>query len=780
MFRLDWNISETDKIFGELHLSNYTNSGNNYYHNPTISGSLATYQQPGGQIDNVKTFSHSLSLETRLGFQRYSQTNYPTSLGISPTTFGFPGYISSNSDALAVPYVTFSDGATIEPYSRSPDGYGFIDYLTGYVVVNKTWGRHSLKAGIDARAWKKSGFSPGSANGSFSFSASKTGFLSQSPNYAADEVQQPFGSSFALLDLGLPSSGSYQMTQKFQYDNWYQAYFLQDDWKVTPNLTFSLGLRLDHETAVVESNNRMIQNWYSNQPNTTSSVASAAYANQYAGDLAALANYNPAYLPSTSALNTNGATVYETAGNRAPYHPAPLYVSPRIGFAFAPERFNNKLVLRGGFAIVNQPFGTYTSGATTGYTQATSMVETNSSVNGGYTPLTTWEDPYPTNSSLASYNPIALPVGNAMGADANLGSSSSYFQSNVKVPYTEKFSVDVQKEFAYGWMAEIGLIHTLSLHNSTYFNVNNYPNTQYLDHTPNANSPSALAVSNNMAAQVTNPFYKQFPTFSSASGALVPNTTALNTSPKVAVSSLLLANPEFTTVTASYVSSSTVHFNGLTARLQKRMRNGLEMNANFEYSRQIGAVSQINPGQFWVGETTSDFPVHLAVTSIYELPFGRGRQFMANANKAVDYVLGEWKVSGEYQFLSGAPISWGNVNYTGNFKDFQMHPHTTSGPAFNTAVFDRVSADQPGTWNYRTFPLYALRSDPTNNFNFSALKDFVLQERFILSFRVDAFNALNHAQMSSPNVTPTSSSFGLITGQANSNRMLAGGLHLRF
>jgi hypothetical protein len=323
-------------------------------------------------------------------------------------------------------------------------------------------------------------------------------------------------------------------------------------------------------------------------------------------------------------------------------------------------------------------------------------------------------------------------------------------------------------------------MHTLSLHNSTYFNVNNYPYTQYLDHTPNANSASALAVSNNMAVQVSNPFYHQFPTYTTASGASVPNTTALNTSAKIPVSTLLLANPEFTSVSAFYVPSSTVHFNALTARLEKRMGKGFEINANFEYSRQIGAVSQINPGQFWVGETTSDFPVHLAIISIYELPFGRGRQFMNQANSVAEALLGGWKVSGEYQYLSGTPISWGNVNYKGDFNDFHFHPHMTSGPSFNTSMFDTVSADQPGAWNYRTFPLYKLRSDPTNNFNFSALKDFVVGERFILSFRVDAFNAFNHAQMAGPNVTPTSTSFGLITGQNNTNRTLAGGLHLRF
>jgi hypothetical protein len=46
--------------------------------------------------------------------------------------------------------------------------------------------------------------------------------------------------------------------------------------------------------------------------------------------------------------------------------------------------------------------------------------------------------------------------------------------------------------------------------------------------------------------------------------------------------------------------------------------------------------------------------------------------------------------------------------------------------------------------------------------------------------RVDAFNALNHAQMSSANVSPTSSAFADVTGQLNTNRSLQGGVHIRF
>jgi hypothetical protein len=782
MFRLDWNISNSDKIFGELHLSNYTNKTGNVYGNPLISGATSVYKQPGGQIDNVKTFSPSLSLETRLGYQRYNQVASPNSRGNSPTLFGFPAYAASSSVDLSIPLASFSEsggsGASIQGLSSQTNGYGIIGYLSGYVVVNKTWGSHSLKAGTDVRVWKKSGFSPMNANGNYSFSASKTGFFAQSPNFAADEIQQPFGSAFALFDLGLPSSGTYQVTQKFQYDNWYSAYFLQDDWKARRNLTFSLGLRLDHETAVVESTNHMVQNWYGDKPNSASSAASTAYASQYAADVSALANYNPAYLPSPANLKTTGATVYETPDNRSPYHPSPLYVSPRIGFAYSPV---DRFVIRGGFAIVNQPFGTYTASATTGYTQATSMVLTNSSVNGGYTPITTWENPYPNNSSAVNYNPISLPLGNTQGVDAALGNSLFFFHDHVKVPYTERFSLDIQKEFAHGWMAEIGGMHTLSLHNSIYNNINNFPYYNYLDPTSDASSTSAKAVSDAMNAKVTNPFYHLFPTFKTPTGTAVPNTTALNTSSTIPVMNLLLSYPAFTTVSEFYAPASTVHFNGLTARLQKRMSKGLEMNANFEWSRQIGATVMINPGKFWVGETSSDFPVHLAVTSIYELPFGRGRMFGANVNRAVDAALGGWKVSGEYQYLSGPPLSWNNVNYTGNFKNFQSNPHYTAGPSFNTAGFNTDPGHQPGAWNLRTFPQYLLRAESTNNFNFSTLKDFVMFERVVLTARVDAFNALNHAQMGSPNLSPTAgTNFGKISSQANTPRTLAGSLHVRF
>ena len=91
-----------------------------------------------------------------------------------------------------------------------------------------------------------------------------------------------------------------------------------------------------------------------------------------------------------------------------------------------------------------------------------------------------------------------------------------------------------------------------------------------------------------------------------------------------------------------------------------------------------------------------------------------------------------------------------------------------------------MSADQPNSYNYRTFPQYFGRSDANNNFDFSVLKNFAIGERFVVQPRVDAFNALNHVQFNAANVGPTASSFGTITSQLNTNRQIQGGVHILF
>jgi hypothetical protein len=363
-----------------------------------------------------------------------------------------------------------------------------------------------------------------------------------------------------------------------------------------------------------------------------------------------------------------------------------------------------------------------------------------------------------------------------------LGSSIGWY-APVKVPYAEKLSLDVQKQFAHNWMFEVGGIRVLQIHNSYTNQAYEEPFLPYLDHTPNADSATAEAVSNAMAVKVANPFVGTMPSFTNpATGTVVANTTGLNTGSTVTVSQLNQAYPEYSSVAQSLVPGTTLKFNSLMFRLEKRMSYGLEFNFNYVYSRQLGTTTQLNAGgPLWYGETSSDFPNHASVTVLYQLPFGKGRMFVHNST-LLDEAIGGWEVTGIYQYLSGTPLSWNNANYSGSFSGFNNHPHTPEwkGKSFNTAGFDTVSADQPGSWNFRTFPAYLLRSDPTNNFDFSILKNFTVADRVEIQPRVDAFNALNHAQFSSASVSPTAGTFAEVNSQLNTARSLQGGIHIRF
>ena len=150
-------------------------------------------------------------------------------------------------------------------------------------MLDKVIGHHSLKFGVDIRSYKESNVSPGAADGAFAFNTGSGDFVTAS-NTAAS---QAWGGAFALFALGLPnSSSSYNVATKFQYDSWYGAYFAQDDWKVTHNFTISAGVRVDHETPDVESNNHLVASFTPGAANVTTPLAESNYSSQYAADQA--------------------------------------------------------------------------------------------------------------------------------------------------------------------------------------------------------------------------------------------------------------------------------------------------------------------------------------------------------------------------------------------------------------------------------------------------------------------------------------------------------------
>ena len=68
--------------------------------------------------------------------------------------------------------------------------------------------------------------------------------------------------------LGIPQGGEEDIGVPFQYNSFLNAFFVQDDWKVKRNFTVSIGIRLEHELPVNESQNR-ITNGFSTTATTS-------------------------------------------------------------------------------------------------------------------------------------------------------------------------------------------------------------------------------------------------------------------------------------------------------------------------------------------------------------------------------------------------------------------------------------------------------------------------------------------------------------------------------
>jgi hypothetical protein len=217
--------------------------------------------------------------------------------------------------------------------------------------------------------------------------------------------------------------------------------------------------------------------------------------------------------------------------------------------------------------------------------------------------------------------------------------------------------------------------------------------------------------------------------------------------------------------------------------LEKRFSSSFSLLAAYTWSKQLDYTSYLNAIAYQVEHTldAEDRPHHFSLASVWQLPVGRGKKYLAQVNRALNEIIGGWEVAGNYALQSGRPISF-SANLTWNGQDASLSRSERSLDRwFKTEAFGILPKEQ--TYALRTTPttFAHIRSSRVNNMDAAIYKTFRPKEKFRIQFRLESYNALNHPRFGDPNTKPSNAAFGTVTkSQVNMQRILQAALKLNF
>jgi hypothetical protein len=607
----------------------------------------------------------------------------------------------------------------------------FTENQTAIATLTKSLGAHSIRTGAEWRRYReKSILSPNNQTGQFNFGTSWT----RGPLDNSTAAPGNLGQSFAAFLLGLPENSSF-VNRDDGYDELSSTtgLFVQDDWRIGSRLTVNLGLRYEFESPLSEENNR--------------SVRGFDFAAAQAMEAAARGALNEAVtgIPA-STFDVRGGLTFAGVGGQ----PNGLYetpkdnLMPRVGFAY---RLDDKTVLRGGYGMFYGFLGQRRGDVIrSGFSQATPL---SVSLDNGLTFVETLSNPF--------QGGLLEPVGAARGVETSLGQTVTFFDPEPVSPRMQRWQIGVQRDLGRNWVAEVRYVGNYGSQIQTGRNLNATP-LEFLSTSPTRDQ----ATINFLGASVPNPF----------AGLMPATASATFRSNNIARERLLRPYPHFDAVNTT-TNEGESWYNALQVRVDRRFANGFTLGVNYTYSRFEEAVDFLNAAdpEPWKGVSPQDTPHRLAVSSLIEMPFGRGRPFASDASPALDALIGGWQIGVIYSYQTGLPLGWGNIIFTGDLDDIDLPSSERSIDRwFNTeAGFNTISGQQLGA-NVRTFPLRLdnVRGHDINNVDLSVIKNIRIRNT-TLQFRGEALNAFNHVLLPNPQTNPTSNAFGEISASTQLN-----------
>lgn len=626
----------------------------------------------------------------------------------------------------------------IFPQTRFSQGFALLGQTTDYRNSNNTEGvlntvsmirgRHSLKFGAEFNRHQDNSIPGSNRGGTFNFSQLET----------AQPGVSGTGFSVASFMLGEVDSANATYIANSLGSRWsYLGTFVNDDFKVTPNFTLSLGLRWELQTTFTDPLDRL--------------------------------TYMDRFTPNPSAGGLPGANIFATDGafNRLGNNNFKDF-GPRFGFAY---NFMERWVVRGGYGIfyhaVNRQGIRQSADGFNAFPQFVSA-------DNGITPAFNWDNGFPQNFALP---PTLVPdVQNGQNATTLVPERAGVW------PYSQQWNFTLERQLGNSLSIRGAYVGTKGTRLFTQELNHNQVHPFYLSLgrdllTSNINSDRAQAAG----------FTEPFPGFSELWGG------------RATVAQSLRPFPQYNNVFEGVASYGNSIYHSFQLFVQKTMSHGIGFTAAYTWGKQISDTRMLSSGVGYQNaydrrnerslDGTNPAQI-LSLSQVYELPFGKGKAFGSSSNVA-DKVLGGWKISGIYTYQSGLPMSIDTINTLGIFSS-TLRADVVPGAPLRAPIGpggfdpnrdswinpDAFAPPLPNQFGNTARYLNGLRRPAFMSEAIAVIKDTAITERVTLQFRTEFSNPLNRVVFGTPIQRLDDARFGQITSVGNTPRQIQFGLKL--
>ena len=613
-------------------------------------------------FNNTNVINNSTVLTLRYGWTTWQDSCDSQPFSAGQQSLGFnSSYVNAlpAGGANTFPSLAFENVESVGGWGPGPVRWKGPYAING--ALTKLVGNHSIKLGADLRRLGVELATvccfDNALGGNFNFDANFT-----SRNGVG-------GHELATLLLGLPASG------KAPFNNgqgeWYTRYwgaYVQDDWRMTSQLTLNFGLRLEHEDGLREVDNRQTVGFDQNAVNPLDAV-----------------------VPKTGLLagrSLRGGLIYAGVSGANDYlgNPKKIKPAPRVGVTYA---IDTNTVLRSGYGLYWAPWN-YPSASgylATGFARSTSLSQSSPESE---VPKTILENPYPSG--------LLAPIGSSQGLLTGVGGRVDFVDQSKGSPKVHQYSADIQRQLPGAMALTVGYVGATGRDigyggtTDALVNINQIDPALARQLFPLGSGWDAAA----LRTSVPNPFFG------------IAAAGEFGTTPTIQRGQLLRPFPEFGDVMMHQkTAGSKRQYNALELLLDKRVggRNWWGGRYSYTFSRmmdnQYGESSNYgrrtatpqNNYDLAAEYSISNFdsPHRIVLAPIVQLPSPK------DTRSALYAVAGGWNLSSVVELVSGPPL---NATMPGSASDQNLglfggrqRPNLVGDPNTSGSDQDRAASD---------------------------------------------------------------------------------------